>query len=112
MTTTIKWNQTRINKLKRNLAIGMVELGYAIATQAMRNAPVDTGALVNSIRVNDDDAYHIFVLAGGEYGGKSVPYARMREYENRLHPGTTHYMKRAFESETKNIKKYFKGITK
>lgn len=109
---TFKWNQSKINSLKRNIQEGLVSLGFAIANQAMRNAPVDTGALVNSIRVNEDNANTVYVLAGGNVGGRSIAYAKKREYENNLHPGTTHYMGRAYESEMKQWSKYFKGVTK
>lgn len=109
---TLKWNQSTLNRLQRNVTQGLIKMGYAIANQAQRNAPVDTGALVNSIRVNTDGDDNVYVLAGGVVGGRSVPYALKREYENNKNPGTKLYMTRAFQQETKDYLKYFRGITK
>lgn len=108
----IKWNQAKLSSLRRNVVTGIIKLGNAIGNQARRNAPVDTGALVNSIRVSTDDNDEVYILAGGAVAGNSIPYAKRREYENNLHPSTKHYMSRAFESETKDITKYFKGTIK
>lgn len=111
-TISFKWNQSMLGRLRKSIATGLVKMGYAISNQAQRNAPVDTGALVNSIRVSISNADEVFVLAGGSVGGKSIPYAKKREYENRKNPQTKRYMGRAFDQETKNYLKYFKGITK
>lgn len=108
---SFKIDQSKINKLEANVMVGIEKMGMDIANQAQRNAPVLTGALVNSIRKEDTGPTSVAVIAGGKYGGYEVPYARMREYVNPAHPSTTHYLERAFDSVTKNWQKYFKGVT-
>lgn len=109
---TLKWNQATFDRVHRNITQAMLKMGYAIANQAQRNAPVDTGALVNSIRVTTDGADIVYILAGGSVGGRNIPYALRRECENNKNPGKRLYMTRAFEQEAKNYTKYFKDITK
>lgn len=106
------WNQARISQLKQDVNKAMVTAAIDVSNDAKRGAPVDTGALVNSIRVDTDKADEVYVLAGGKVGGKSVPYAKFREYNNRKNPQTKFYMSRAFASLKDNYLKYFKGIAK
>lgn len=87
----LTWDRGKLTEMERKTNLGLFKMGSDIAARARYNAPVKTGALRNSIRVTTE-AGAIYVLAGG---GR-VPYARKREYENRLHPETTHYMGRAF----------------
>lgn len=113
ISTRFKWNNAKLSSLKRNTQQGLVMMAYDVANQAKQNAPYDTGALRNSIRVkpvNDG----VDVIAGGSSGGKSVPYAKMREYENRKNPHTKFYMKRALNTVLQSNwkQKYFGGITK
>lgn len=108
---SFKLNQAKLDKVQSNILAGVKKMGWDIARQAQRNAPVLTGALVNSIRVEDTNKTVVKVIAGGKYGGRNVPYALLRENVNRSHPSTTHYLERAFKSITKDWQKYFKGVT-
>ena len=109
--TNFRWNTSKVAAIRREVTQGMLKMGADIASRARFNAPYLTGALRNSIRVTADNADKVYVLAGGQVGGKRIDYARLREYENKKHPGTTHYMGRAFDSVASgDIKKYFGGI--
>lgn len=106
------WNQSKLSKLRGNIKQAMIAAGFATANKAAENAPVDTGALSNSLRVTTSEKDAVYVLAGGKSGGKSIAYARRREYENRKNPQTKRYMGRAFDDLKTNYAKYFKGVTK
>lgn len=107
-------DEAKIRSMEQNTVRGLMAMGYDIAAQARANAPYETGALRNSIRVHSVDANTVEVIAGGAFGNKSVPYALRREYENNLHPDRKHYMKRAQKLIMTGdyITKYFGDITK
>lgn len=108
-TVKLTWNNGKLNELQRKTNEGLLSMGFDIASRARFNAPVLTGALRNSIRTTVEGET-VYVLAGG---GR-VPYARRREYENRLHPETRHYMERAFDSVLSSDwkTKYFGDLAK
>lgn len=108
----LTWDNGALSELRRRTNMGLLKMGFDIAARARSNAPVLTGALKNSIRVNTEDG-QVFVLAGGRIYGYRVDYAKIREYENHLHPSTTHYMGRAFDSVINSDweEKYFGEIT-
>lgn len=112
MAYKFSWNHRAISRVKNNANSDTLSLAFAISGQAMRGAPVLTGALVNSIRVTDDHAGTIFVVAGGKVGGKNIPYAKKREYQNKAHPEKRFYMKKAFQWGQDNFQRYFQGVTK
>lgn len=87
-------------------------MGYDIASQARSNAPYVTGALRNSIRVQESKNNTVEVIAGGSFGGRSVPYAWKREQGPNKNPATEHYMENAAKKIMTGdyIKKYFGGI--
>ncbi len=104
----LTWDRGKLTEIQRKTNLGLFKMASDIGSRARFNAPVKTGALRNSIRITSE-AGAVYVLAGG---GR-VPYARIREYENKLHPETTHYMGRAF-AEIYNSdweQKYFGDIT-
>lgn len=109
---SFKWNQSRINRLRSDTLKAMVTVAIDVSNDAKRGAPVDTGALVNSIRVDTTKNDEVLVLAGGKVGGKKVAYAKFREYNNRKNPQTKFYMFKAFKNLEQNYAKYFKGIAK
>lgn len=111
-TYTFKWNQARLNGLKTNVMARMLNLGFKTATEAQHGAPVMTSALINSIRTTTDHKSTVYVLAGGSFAGKNVPYARRREYDNNLHPNKKYYMKNAFGWLNEHYATEFKGVTK
>lgn len=107
---TFKWNEPVLKQVKASFTRGMLRMGYAAARQARANAPVLTGALRNSIRTTVDNNDNVYVIAGGTNGIYKVPYALLREYENRKHPETKMYMHRAFESVQRgDISQYFRS---
>ena len=78
-------------------------IGNAILNRGTILAPVLSGALVKSGRVEKNQSGGISVI----FGGGNVRYARRRHEENRKTPQTLHYLKRAGDSTAKeNIKKY------
>lgn len=89
----LTWDNGKLTDIQRKTNVGLLRMGFDIASRARYNAPVKTGALRNDIRTTTSGS-SVYVLAGSS----RVPYARRREYENRLHPSTTHYMGRAFAS--------------
>lgn len=115
MASTVKltWDDGKLTDLQRAVNRGLLKMGFDIASRARSNAPVLTGALRNSIRVSPENE-QVYVLAGGRVGGFVVDYAKLREYVNNLHPSTTHYMGRAFDSVINSNwqEKYFGEITK
>lgn len=104
------WNQSTLNKLRKNAMARLLKLGYKINNDAKSNAPYLTGALVNSIRVDASESDVVYILAGGNAFGKSVPYARRREYENKAHPNTRYYMRNAFQDGVRNFKEEFRNL--
>lgn len=112
---SFKWNTAKLAQVRQKFGQGLLRMGADIASKARGNAPVLTGNLVRSIRIDTAETTpeRVIVKAGGSMGGFSVPYARRREYENNLHPGTKYYMHRAFDTVVRgNIGQYFKGATK
>ena len=108
------WNKNKLTSLDMNTQQGLVMMGYDVANQAKRNAPYETGNLRNSIRAVRVPTGGVDIIAGGNFGGKSVPYAKRREYENKKNPQTKFYMKRALNTVLQSNwqQKYFGGITK
>lgn len=104
------WNQSTLNRLRINATHRLLKLAYQINNKAKSNAPVLTGALVNSIRVDEAGDNTVYVIAGGKAFGKSVPYAELREYVNNAHPNTRYYMKRAFQDGVRNFKEDFRNL--
>lgn len=117
VSVTIKWDWGEIKGIENKTAKGLVLMGYDMASIARSNAPYLTGALSNSIRV-EEDAGDVFVIAGGKMGGKDIRYAAIQEfggYAGRNHSAKItgkHYMERAkdFVMAGDYIKKYFGGI--
>lgn len=109
---SFKWNQSRIGQLRTDTRKAMVTAAIDVSNDAKRGAPVDTGALVNSIRVDSTKNDQVLVLAGGKVGGKKIAYAKFREYNNRKNPQTKFYMFKAFKNLEQTYPKYFKEITK
>lgn len=108
----LTWDQSKINLANVNARVGLFKMGFDIAAQARRNAPYVTGALRNTIRVQEAGNDSVEVVAGGTYGGKRVPYAWKREIGPNRNPATVHYMQNAANAVMTGdyIKKYFGGI--
>lgn len=108
---TFTWNQQVLDKLKTSVVARMLSMGYKIQNTAKGKAPYLTGALVNSIRIDTSKDNTVYVIAGGKIYGRSVPYAKRREYENHAHPSTRYYMRDSFRDTTRNYQTFFKDLT-
>lgn len=108
----LDWNTRKISMINQNAVNGLVKMGFDIASRARVRAPYVTGALRNSIRVQEQGQDSLEVIAGGTYGGRSVPYAWKREIGPNRNPMTVHYMRNAANSVMTGdyIKKYFGDI--
>lgn len=110
----LNWSNTALDEIDRKTMTGLFRLGYDIAAQARLNAPYLTGALRNTIRVQETGNDSLEVIAGGSYGGKKVPYAWIREQSNKAHPDKAHYMEKAQKLVMSGnyMQKYFGDITR
>lgn len=115
---SFKWDNVKISTIQDNFRKGLVEMGLGVANLARDNAPYLTGALKNSVRVttlsSKDDVY---VAAGGNTGGKSVPYAHIHEVGGWTGRGHSvyikpkHYLANALNTTLAgDWQKYFKGV--
>lgn len=93
------------DSIARELKLGLLEMTTDIHRRSTILAPKDTGALVNSGRIDRvTNGYSI------TYGNSRVPYARRRHFENRKNPQTLGYLERAGYSVIRGNKaKYFRG---
>lgn len=82
---------------------GGVRMMTDILRLARQNAPVKTGALRNSGRFQQVGNTHWQIT----FGNSRIPYARLREHTNRLHPNTTRYLERAARTASSHTKTYF-----
>lgn len=113
----LKWDRKKLGELVREYREGVFEMGYDMAALARENAPYITGALRNSIRVEENaDKTAVNVIAGGivssgTYNGQEI--RRMVDYawKTEQHSSRPHYMERAQKAiMTGNwVKKYFGG---
>lgn len=110
----LDWNNQKISLINQNAVSGLARMGFDIASRARANAPYVTGALRNTIRVQEQGQNQLEVIAGGNYAGYKVPYAWKREIGPNRNPATVHYMKKAADSVMSGnyLKKYFGDITK
>lgn len=116
----LKWNKTAEQQINRARIDATFNLGYDIAAKARANAPVVSGALRNSIRVETIAGDKgIQVIAGGASSKiangivRFVNYAAKRERGPNRNPATEHYMENAMKETLKGdwIKKYYGHIT-
>lgn len=82
---------------------GGVKMMTDILKMARQNAPVLTGALRNSGRFQQLSTVKWRIT----FGNSRVPYARIREHVNRLHPNTVRYLQRARNTAASRAKSYF-----
>lgn len=82
---------------------GGVRMMTDILRLARQNAPVQTGALRNSGRFQQTGNTHWQIT----FGNSRIPYARIREHTNRLHPNTTRYLERAARTASARTETYF-----
>lgn len=109
----VSWNDSAIGSIERKTVQGLFEMGFDIAAMARQKAPYLTGALRNTIRVQETNETTVEVIAGGSYGGKRVDYAWIREQGPNRNPATEHYMQNSMQAIMSGnyLKKYFGDIT-
>ena len=97
VSATFSLDQQKFATIGKHIQQGLFAMGFDVAAQARRNAPVVTGALRNSIRTEaDDDA--VYVRAGGTViRNKRIDYAMKREKGPNRNPATEHYMENAYK---------------
>lgn len=118
MNATVKfsWNQSAVNRLESNIWRGCIAMGYGIAAKARQRigAAVVTGNMKASVRVEErTPGEHLEVVAGGANGGANVPYALRRNFENKKHPSSQHYMENGLQDVLSGSwqQQFFGGIT-
>lgn len=113
VTVKLQWDDKAISLMNKKAVRGLFQMGFDIAAQARRNAPYLTGALRNTIRVQETSDNTVEVIAGGTFGGKKVDYAWIREQGPNRNPATEHYMENAKNSIIVGnyMQKYFGDIT-
>lgn len=116
---SFKFSNQALATMETRIKEGMFKMGYDMAKVARRNAPVDTSALRNSIRVEPENNV-VYVRAGGivstgyKNGVKITRYVDYALKNEREHRTKRFYMKRAQEEimQPGFMTKYFKGVTK
>ena len=119
VSVTLNFNQAAVKSITNKAVAAVLRMGYDIANQARRNAPYKTGALRNSIRVEENDGV-VEIIAGGKMGGKDIRYAAIQEFggnagrNGSVHIRGKHYMQNAkdFIMTGDYLGKYFGGIAK
>lgn len=76
---------------------GINRMGASIKNLATMKAPILTGALRESGRIEHPDDDTVTIV----FGSESVPYARRRHYENFKNPHTKYYLQKAGEEITR-----------
>jgi len=110
---SMKWDNAKLSLANKNAVKGLFRLGFDIASQARRNAPYLTGALRNTIHVQETkDETTLEVIAGGTYAGYKVDYAMKREEGPNRDSSTEHYMENATRTIMSGdyLQKYFGDI--
>lgn len=101
---TVKWNESAIAKIKGDVQTGLLKMGLEVASRARAGAPVDTGALKGSIRVQAEGTNRVRVIAGGG----AVNYAAYQEFGTKYIEGR-HYMENALNGAwNSNWSRFFK----
>lgn len=110
----LTWDNSAISLVNRKCVNGLFRMGFDIANMARQRAPYVTGALRNTIRVQEVNESTLEVIAGGTFGGARVPYAWIREQGPNRNPATVGYMRKSQESVMAGnyMQKYFGDVTK
>jgi len=100
----IKWQVNPQLIYDKRFKQGVIMMMSDVERKAMARAPVLTGALRNSARLQDSDK-SVAVI----FGSTRVPYAYIRHEVNYKHPSTVQYLaKAAQEVANSDIGRYFK----
>lgn len=106
---SVKINQGAINRMEKHFVANTLKLAGDIAKLAKSSAPVKSGNLAGSIRVQDKSANVILIIAGGRVNNYSVPYALRQEYENKR---KSRYMRKSLRNTLKGdwVQEYYGGV--
>lgn len=96
-----QWSSETASKLD----VAVLEAATDIHRSAGLLAPKASRALVNSGIIEKRGEAHYAVI----FGGRRVPYARRRHFENRKTPSSLRYLERAGEATARNFQRYVKG---
>lgn len=100
----IKWQVNPRTLYDKRFKQGVIMMMSDVERKAMARAPVLTGALRNSARLQASDK-SVAVI----FGSTRVPYAYIRHEVNHKHPSTVQYLaKAAQEVANSDIGRYFK----
>ena len=102
----LRINQGWKGQATHSIDLGLARMATDIHRMAVLNAPFKTGALRNSGRFRRNGVLSWSVI----FGNNAVPYAALREVENKKNPGTRFYLKRAGETATARAASYFGRI--
>ena len=94
-TLVSKWTPETVRKLD----VAVLSLATRVHRDAGRYAPVDTGNLVASGRVQRRGEASYSVI----FGGGAIRYARRRHYENRKTPSSLRYLERAGDENSRRF---------
>lgn len=122
----IKWSKPVLAEFNKARVRGVWRMAYDIAAKARGRAPVWSGALRNSIRVEElPEGNGVQIIAGGAASVGTMPttsraivrfvnYAAKREVGPNRNPATEHYMRGAQEDIMSGqwVKQYFGNLTK
>jgi len=110
--TTITWDYQAIDAIKKRTLQGIYMMAEEVSNRAKQLAPVDTGDLKNSIRVEKAGTWEYDVIAGGTVGivrKTVINYAYKQEMYNPN--GHSHYMQNALNNVMNSgWTKYFKDV--
>lgn len=85
--------------------LSALDMATTIHTRAVMLAPEESGALVNSGRVERIGKAFYRII----FGSSQVPYARIRHYENKKNPQTLGYLEKAGDSVSRgNVDKFLR----
>ena len=101
---SVKINQGAINRMEKHFVANTLKLAGDIAKLAKSSAPVKSGNLAGSIRVQDKSANVILIIAGGRVNN----YLR-QEYENKR---KSRYMRKSLRNTLKGdwVQEYYGGV--
>lgn len=92
---------SKVDKLvDKAMAVGLKRLGDDVKKRAIILAPIDSGDLRRSAKVEVKRSDTVVVSF-------NTAYAKRRHYENNLHPSTRYYLTNALKS-IRDVGKYFK----
>lgn len=93
-----------VAKSNKILQTGLALMATDIHRMAVGYAPYDSGDLKRSGRFQKKGTLRYVIT----FGNGKVPYARLREYENHLHPNRTHYLRKAGLNGARRADNYFR----